>query len=307
MGASRSGSSLVEAALVHHVGAVALGETRWIFRRGCIDNETCGCGDCFHDCDFWTRHVDEAARRSASESDALRAEFDNPVKLFLGKFAPWMDRGRETRYNAYVDALGRVFRSIRSAHRATVDNSKRPYYAVVLADALKDRSDRCVYVHVVRNPIRVINSWSRIKYRTETRSREPMTSYPKPLAAIFWTIYIFSQLAMRIYFLRADHVFLSFDELQRTGVLKLDSAGRVTNVPLQDMSLDATKYHSVSGNPDRVGWKEGVTITPLETEVTRAGEMLWLIPLLPALLARQLLKVSCRSSLPMYSGDSPAS
>ena len=50
IGTSRSGSSILEKFLHENRVGSAKGELRWIFRRGIINNDLCGCGIRYKNC-----------------------------------------------------------------------------------------------------------------------------------------------------------------------------------------------------------------------------------------------------------------
>src|SRR5947209_18950727 len=70
-GLGRSGTTLLERILGELPSACALGEVVHLWRRGIIDNERCGCGVPFGDCEFW-RGVGDAAFGGWGEVDVPR-------------------------------------------------------------------------------------------------------------------------------------------------------------------------------------------------------------------------------------------
>lgn len=306
MGASRSGSSLIELAVAVLTGGIALGETRWIFKRGCIDDDICGCGQYFSECPYWQKCVGPDMRKDAERLDALRAEFDNPLALFAARSLMRFFPARRVRYERYLEALRQTVGSVENCELPVVDNSKRPYYALALLDAFTGRPDETVYLHVLRDPLGVIESWSRKKVRKETRSKEGMQIFSKPVSCILWNLYVINQLLMRVYLWRSDHVYISFDRFQRTGELKTHHEGVVQAHNLSQMRLDSAAYHSMSGNPDRTEWADGVMLKP-STRKLRMEDTKWIILLVPGILAREMLRLSCRSSFLMSSGVSQES
>ncbi|MCF2869458.1 hypothetical protein L0664_00125 [Octadecabacter sp. G9-8] len=309
LGASRSGSSIVELALADLTSATALGEVRWVYKRGIQDNDICGCGQDFADCDFWQGTITEDVRENAKDLDHLRATFDNPLKLFAAKYGAVIAPRLAKDYSAYTAELRRLYASIDAAcDGPIIDNSKRPYYSIAVADALCTDVGNLVFVHVVRNSIDVVRSWANSKVREESQSKEMMPSYCAAKAIVFWTIYVFSQLLIRLYFLRKSHFYLSFDDLKAaSGQLSVSIDGVTQDVALGEMYLDKVDYHSVSGNPDRSRWAGGVSVRPSKARSKTIKEWIWYIPLSPALLANAVLKALCRSSLPISSGASQGS
>ena len=70
-GLGRSGSTLLERALARLPGFVGLGEVVYLWERGLLNDETCGCGEPFSDCAFW-RAVGERAFGSWDAVDTVR-------------------------------------------------------------------------------------------------------------------------------------------------------------------------------------------------------------------------------------------
>ena len=59
-GSARSGSTIVDRAIGATEGCVSAGEIRFIWRRGFLDDQPCGCGETFGACPFW-REVSDVA------------------------------------------------------------------------------------------------------------------------------------------------------------------------------------------------------------------------------------------------------
>ena len=59
-GPGRSGSTLLDLLLGQIDGFCSTGEMRYIWERGFAQNQLCGCGKPFRECEFWTQVVKEA-------------------------------------------------------------------------------------------------------------------------------------------------------------------------------------------------------------------------------------------------------
>ena len=75
VGASRSGSTLLERLLNELPGVMSVGELQRVWRRGFVENQLCSCGQPFHDCPFWgevrQRLQADGRRADAGAVDAL--------------------------------------------------------------------------------------------------------------------------------------------------------------------------------------------------------------------------------------------
>ena len=81
-GFGRSGSTIVEGLLQSRYAATGLGEIFFLWERGALRNELCGCGLRFRQCPFWTEVLRDAFGR-ITEYDA--AVYDQAFKLARGR------------------------------------------------------------------------------------------------------------------------------------------------------------------------------------------------------------------------------
>ena len=136
---SRSGSTLVGSVLGLVEGYVYLGEIREVWRDGLIDNQSCGCGQKFRDCPFWTEvfqkafggfktpEVTEAGKR-------INAMAQLPQTFDFLRLAWTFPRGHGAPA-ALTDPLAALYAAIRDVSKAEVivDSSKTMRYAGLLA------------------------------------------------------------------------------------------------------------------------------------------------------------------------------
>ena len=168
-GLGRSGSTLVDRILGQAPGACSVGEMVFLWERGLIRNERCGCGAAFRDCTFW----DEVGRRAvggwervdAAEILRLQRSVDRNrfVPLML---APWLAPSYGRRLRRYAELLGRVYEAVAVTSGASmvVDSSKQVSTAVVLrhVPGIDVR-----LLQLVRDPRAVAFSWAKTVARPD--------------------------------------------------------------------------------------------------------------------------------------------
>ncbi|HEX4731074.1 MAG TPA: sulfotransferase [Solirubrobacterales bacterium] len=166
-GYGRSGSTLLDRVLGQIPGFLSVGELRHVFQEGYLENRRCGCGERFHDCEFWravtTRAFGEFDGRELREVTALKRRID---RWWLIPQLGWRLGGPRRRRD--VDRYREVLRSLYVAIAAESG-------AEVLIDSSKDVSHGYslrglgapidLYVlHLVRDSRAVAYSWQRRKF-----------------------------------------------------------------------------------------------------------------------------------------------
>ena len=137
-GLGRSGSTLLERLLGELPGVCAVGEVVHLWQRGIVDDERCGCGEKFSECDFWPR-VGQAAFGGWRSVDLARfAQLRRSVDRtrFIPALArAGMNDGRSADLAEYTAFYAHAYRSIaRVSGRATVvDSSKHASLAFCLS------------------------------------------------------------------------------------------------------------------------------------------------------------------------------
>ncbi len=158
VGASRSGSTLLERLLNELPGVMSVGELQRVWRRGFVENHLCSCGQPFHECPFWgdvrQRLQAHGTATDASAVDALSR------RVYKARLRPVP--GRE----AFLAHWGRLFDAIADTcgARWLVDSSKDPMYAAQLAMLPGFRTR---YLHLVRDARAVAYSKMRRRLRPE--------------------------------------------------------------------------------------------------------------------------------------------
>ena len=243
MGPSRSGSSMFENFLFKQNIATACGELRWIFERGRIKNETCSCGEKFNDCSFWSRIslTEDDARKGAY----LRRKFDNPVNIFLGKYL-----GKKFKisrdYQNYKSLIRKVYLKNLTISSKIVDNSKSPFYLIVLSDAIKSDNVDLRVIHFNRDLEGIINSYQKKKIRHESANQELMKRKNFLEVLFYWlAVNCVSKLIFTKHFMKR---YIKYDDFCDNPVAVLDLP-----IFLNEQTNAQVFNHSISGNPDRFG------------------------------------------------------
>jgi hypothetical protein len=190
-GLGRSGTTLLERILAQTTGACALGEVVWVWQRGLVGDEMCGCGQRFSRCDFWQSIGREAFggwdRIDAMAVDELRRSIDHMRNVpALALLERTRRRGRE--YSDYVAAIYDAAREITGAS-VVIDSSKHPALAFALRS--NPRIDLKV-VHVVRDSRGVAYSWTKTMVRPEASEASPirlMYRYAPWRSAVLWDLH----------------------------------------------------------------------------------------------------------------------
>jgi hypothetical protein len=253
-GLGRSGSTLLEMMLAERLGAVAVGETRYLWERGIARGELCSCEVSVPECPFWTSVLAHPALASLGlHPDTLAAgqRVLNRNRKLAAMLVPSL-RGRRLR--AALAEFARVgpplYRAISevSGRDVVIDSSKHPNYAAALADA---GAPRLVVVHLVRDSRAVAHSWQRRVLRPEVPWNEEYMDRLGPIqAALSWNLQNAAlSLARRRYraFARVryeDFVCRPDAALDRIAAMCSEAEASTAPGPL---------VHSVAGNPMRFG------------------------------------------------------
>src|ERR1700694_5529601 len=106
-GAARSGSTLVDRVIGTQDGFCSTGELQFIWQRSFGENQLCGCGSPFHECDFW-REVSESAfglePLDVDEVAACRMKAEVDSKRHM----PWLLVKGPPRSRAALSAYGEL-------------------------------------------------------------------------------------------------------------------------------------------------------------------------------------------------------
>jgi hypothetical protein len=277
-GLGRSGTTVLERALGELPGTCAVGELVHLWQRGVLEDETCGCGEPFSRCAFWT---EVGARAFGGWTPALA---DRMVRLqtrvdrtrFVPQLALPRSLGRRrAELDEYVAPFVRLYRAIAetTGGAVVIDSSKHSS----LAFCLRTSPDLDLRVlHVVRDSRGVAYSWTKDVRRPESATGEGrMTRYSPARSAVLWVghnlcLALLDGLGTACRRLRYE----DFVAEPRPVLGRLaDFAGLVLDDGaldfLSDGGVELGSSHTVSGNPVRFStgplrlrrddaWREGL-------------------------------------------------
>ncbi len=168
-GFGRNGGTILDQVLGEIDGFAPLGELRFVWLKGLIRNELCGCGQHFRECPFWREVFDRGfgGFDAVDAADIVRlyrkTDASRYFPLLLAGIAP---PGLAGRANRYVELLGRLHISIAETAGADVlvNSSKFPGYGLLL-----DRLDgfELYVLHLVRDSRATALSWQSRKRKVE--------------------------------------------------------------------------------------------------------------------------------------------
>jgi Sulfotransferase family len=259
-GYSRSGSTLLLRLLGELPGFVAVGELFDIWQRSYIENQLCGCGTGFRQCEFWTRVTAEAfgctpedvpARRLTALRSAVQGHTHLPALC-----TPQLRSHRyRRRLRTYADILSRLYDAIRAVAGSDViiDSSKVPQYAQILAEA---NGIELHMVHLVRDSRASAYSWQRQRVRPEiTDRRAYMDRHSVLRSGSEWTV--FNSLLRSGARRYQSYTLIRYEDLVTNwnGELRRLAGALGTKLPQLDEANDPVvtlrSSHTASGNPSR--------------------------------------------------------
>jgi hypothetical protein len=259
-GLGRSGSTLLDLMLGQQPGFCAVGELSYIWERGVVDGELCGCGEPFRACPFWREVGDRAfggwANVNGQELVRLRRSVDR------NRFIPLVSaRGASPRFSRriarYHDAMDRLYEAISATAGGAVivDSTKHVSTAFVVASS--KRIDLRV-VQLVRDSRGVAYSWTKTVRKPEVTQGDAYLDVYHPARigarwigynALFHTFRLTSGRPST--FARyEDVVRRPRDELRRIlSALDLPPVAELHGVDAD--SVQVARSHTIAGNPVR--------------------------------------------------------
>ena len=280
LGWGRSGSSIMANILGSMKGGASLGEVRYLWDRGLLDNGICGCGENFAACPFWpdlpmgtTRlgDLDPERARSLARRIGSGARYAQVPALHSTRArASYFKRNRDD-LKGLMDLYAAAFAS--SGANVIVDASKSPFYGVNLL--YPERPFDVAFLHLVRDPRAVLHSWKKAKQRRDNNEDTPFPRYSSTRSLTQWAIVnsrceLLGRLAPDAYF---QVRYEDFADNWRAALLArtdglfdtIDGAE-----PGDARMAKVTAQHSISGNPSRfsvgdvhlkpdTSWRDAVT------------------------------------------------
>jgi hypothetical protein len=271
-GSGRSGSTLIDRILGEIEGFFSVGELRYIWERGFSDNQLCGCGMPFRECDFWNAVTKEAfGRIENGEIDRIRKLkhfVDRKRNIFKLVFSFIRSKEYIQDKDHYAEVLVRLYRAVKevSGCDLIIDSSKNPSYGFLLSSI--PEIDLYV-VHLVRDSRGTSFSWLRKRVRPEiTGKRETMPIIGPLQSAIEWLVLngltewlgIFNT---KYLFCRYEDFVNNAGEAIRNILSYVEETGKSTDF-IRGNVVSLGINHTVSGNPMR--FKKGEVEIRSDTE-----------------------------------------
>lgn len=276
-GWGRSGSTILDTALGQVDGLVSVGEVKFIWERGLMQNGRCSCGRRLRECPFWLEAFSAAYRGMPSEE--VVAEMNAHAQRFRTRhlpilLTPGLSDWFIGRSSTYLEQTVNLYRGILNAGGGdvVVDSSKYPSYLAMLNAAQGIRVDT---VHLVRDPRAVAYSWMRVKVDPDNPDKEMPRLHPASTAA-YWTVW--NSAIERIGQGTDSYMRIRYEDVvasPRSALESiLDSVGlRGKSLPFtDDRSVMLETVHTVSGNPIR--FQKG--------EVAIRGDSAWFSEMSPS-------------------------
>ncbi len=258
-GYSRSGSTLLLRLLDKQPGFVAVGELFDVWERSYSQNQLCGCGSGFHDCEFWAQVTVEAFGCKPGD---LPAEQFNRLRYQVQGYrqipALWLNWLRSADYQRklhdYTTILNRLYMAVRriSSADVIVDSSKVPQYAWMLAET---EEIELHMVHLIRDSRGAAFSWQRRRIRPEiTAERTYMDKHSMIRSAAEWNAFNYLVQSRRSSY--ASYTVIKYEDLvtdPHSELRKVMSAlGGDPAISMEiGKSLVLESCHTASGNPAR--------------------------------------------------------
>jgi len=265
-GEGRSGSTLLGYYLGRMDQAYLVGELSWIWQRGFLENELCGCKMTFSECLEWGRTlagVRPQLSAQAADLNRIWKKYTRTRRL-IPEFLRPIDRERDPKLAWYLSSVLDIYRRVRMASgcRFIIDTSKSPAYAFLL-NAIPQVE---LYIlHLVRDPRAVAYSRQRRIIRPE--NGKDMIRFNPAFSALLWATnnlaieILGAKIGMKGRYQRIRYE--DFVERPDQTAKRVIDAMPDLFMP-GDIEIDLSKartYHTVSGNPARFGMNS-LQITP---------------------------------------------
>ena len=258
-GWGRSGSTILGRILGQLESFFLVGELRYIWDRGFMENWLCSCGKPFHECPMWREVISRVVSDdfSAEEMVDLRERGLRTRHLLLMPARRVLD-AKVSRTREYQGTLETLYRAVQSAShsKVLVDTSKFPAYGYTLQNI---PGIELYTLQLVRDPRAVAYSWeAKKKLRLHRRDQPGVLMVPHN--------YVKSSLVWDEWNLATEHVrrrdpsrfmLLRYEDFVRDPRSSVQSIARfvgeeVTETDFEDeRTISLGVPHTFSGNPDR--------------------------------------------------------
>ncbi len=253
--------------------------------RGFEQNQLCGCGKPFRECEFWTEVVKEAFGGFEKIDHARIEALREPAERYVSQ---GLTGNRESElsapYTEYFDACRNLYRAIHkiSGCEFIVNSSKNTAHGLVLA---RIPQIDLFSVHLICDSRAVAYSWRRERIRPEIYWEQKFMGQQNILkSAARWVV--LHKFAEKLQHTGKRYVPLRYEDLVTNPRKNL--VGLFTKFGIEQPSLEFLEglqanlktNHTVSGNPVRFSDK-GVKIKPdVEWHHAMANHHKWLVTLI---------------------------
>jgi hypothetical protein len=258
-GCDRSGSTVLERTLSQIEGFFCAGEISHIFGRGLLNNELCGCGLPFRECEIWSKVIeylhDIEQKHNFSEIENLKRRIIKFRYLPRVLFS-WMPKDFSRQIEIYRDSVAKIYSAIYEVTNCPliVDSSKNPVYAYILR---RIPSIKLYVLHLVRDSRGVAYSWSKIKRRPEVISKvEYMERHNSFNSSKFWTL---AQVGSATLKYKQPYLLIRYEDFIKeplnsvNNILKfLGEENAIVHHIQGDKIILRRIHHTISGNPVRL-------------------------------------------------------
>lgn len=262
LGWGRSGSSVMANILGSMPASASLGEVRYLWDRGLIDNGICGCEHSFSECAFWPNLPFGTDMLSDIKPERALSVMRSIGSRARSRQLPGLhnNRSRQSYFDrnaADLDKLMALYDAAfeKSQSRVLVDASKSPFYALNLL--YEKRSFDVAFLHLVRDPRAVLHSWKKTKERKDSSEARLFPKYSSIRSLLQWAVVNaecerFAQLVPDRYFqMRFEDFAVNWQKALLSGAAPLfdEVPGEIGSG--NGCAAIVHAQHSISGNPAR--------------------------------------------------------
>jgi hypothetical protein len=271
-GAGRSGSTLLDTVLGQLPGFFSLGELVYIWQRGYMECQLCGCGKALRACQFWGSVVRDAFGHEEEIESVVKRALKLQTRVSRMRHIPLLSmpalqppafRKAHHEYLRIVKSLLHSAKRV-SGSQVLVDSSKSVAHGMLLSNI--PGIDLYV-IHLIRDIHGVAYSWRRAKRRPEI---VPEVAY-MPRYSYFRTVFQWTSANTGMHLLARNssvrYALVRYEDFVQDPNVTLHHILEhcdiiTTNEPLvTGGQVNLLENHTVSGNPLRFQ-KGAVQITP---------------------------------------------
>ncbi len=248
-GEGRSGSTVLERLLATDPQTCAVGEAKYLFKRGIGSGELCGCGRPVPECELWSVVGDRLCGGWGSAEGTELVRFFTALDSQKNIPAAVLGRGPHVRRaRAVLSELYPLIAEV-SGCEVIIDSSKHPAWAYLLAGT--DTVDLRV-IHLVRHPSGVVQSWSRSVKRPQADqgSGDRLMAAQSPVEVAFrWDV--FNRLYHRLGRRSVPTVLVRYEDYVNDLEGTLRACFGLFGLPYLSTPDAMANGHGIAGNPSR--------------------------------------------------------